>query len=139
MHAKAPLDVDLEDKLLYGLTPIRLAYLVVALLTAFAIWSSPWAPPAMRLVLALTVVVLGAAGAWGRWKGRAADAWVADISIFVVKTYRVSWEGRRPSGLRRRPSRTQPTLRPQKVNATVLLLSLAAFEDGAVCPPAGGT
>ena len=32
MPARVPLDVDLEDKLIYGLTPMRLAYLVVSLL-----------------------------------------------------------------------------------------------------------
>jgi len=41
MPAHVPLDVDLEDKLLYGLTPIRLMYLVVSLLAGFALWSSP--------------------------------------------------------------------------------------------------
>src|SRR5207245_534446 len=35
MPARVPLDVDLEDKLLYGLTPIRLVYLVVSLLVSF--------------------------------------------------------------------------------------------------------
>jgi len=44
MPARVLLDVDLEDKLLYGLTPMRLAYLVVALLGGFALWSSPWSP-----------------------------------------------------------------------------------------------
>src|SRR6476646_3439134 len=107
MNAKAPLDVDLEDKLLYGLTPIRLAYLVVALLASFAVWSSPWAPSPLRLVVALTVVVLGAAGAWGRWRGRPADAWVADISIFAVNTHRVSWNRRLAKRLSHQPSRVQ--------------------------------
>jgi hypothetical protein len=151
MNAKAPLDVDLEDKLLYGLTPIRLAYLVVALLAGFAIWSSPWAPSPLRLVAALTVVALGVAGAWGRWRGRAADAWVADISIFAVNTHRVSWSSRWPKRLLRRPSRTQPVPRPagpielvvagrtaqlefQKSNGPVLLLSVAAAETGRARP-----
>ena len=111
MHAKAPLDVDLEDKLLYGLTPIRLAYLVVALLAAIAIWSSPWAPSPVRLVASLTVVVLGAAGAWGRWQGRAADAWIADISIFLINTHRVSWNAQLLRRQARRPSLPQPARR----------------------------
>lgn len=152
MKAKAPLDVDLEDKLLYGLTPIRLAYLVVALLAGFAVWSSPWAPSPLRLVAALTVVALGVAGAWGRWRGRPADAWVADMSIFAVNTHRVSWNSRWPKRLFPQPSRTQPTPRPagpieivvagrtaqfgrfQRSNGPVLLLSLAAVEAGLACP-----
>jgi hypothetical protein len=94
MRARAPLDVDLEDKLLYGLTPMRLAYLVIALLGSFALWSSPWAPSPMRAVTCLIVVGFGAAAAWGRWRGRALDDWVADLSIFVFNTHRVMWNGR---------------------------------------------
>lgn len=136
MHARAPLDVDLEDKLLYGLTPIRLAYLVLGLLAAFAIWSSPWAPSPLRLVPALAVAVLGVAAAWGRWRGRAADSWVADISIFAVNTYRVSWDVRWRTRLRRRPQRAQPTP-PQTLDGHVLLLSLPAVEDGRLRPASG--
>lgn len=91
MPAKAPLDVDLEDKLVYGLTPVRLAYLVVALLTGFSIWTTPWAPPPVRAGAALLVVIVGAASAWGRWRGRAADRWATDFAIFVYSNYRIEW------------------------------------------------
>lgn len=89
MSAKAPLDVDLEDKLVYGLTPIRLAYLVVALLAGFSIWSTQWAPPPFRAAAAVLVVVVGAASAWGRWRGRAADRWATDLAVFVCANYRI--------------------------------------------------
>ena len=89
MTARVPLDVDLEDKLLYGLTPMRLVYLVVALLTGFSAWSSHWAPTWIRAAAAVAIVVFGAAAAWGRWRGRAADGWVADIGLYVVSNYRV--------------------------------------------------
>jgi hypothetical protein len=138
MHARAPLDVDLEDKLLYGLTPIRLAYLVVGLLAAFAIWSSPWAPSPLRVVTATAVVVLGVAVAWGRWRGRAADSWVADISIFALNTYRVSWDIRWRTRLRRRAQRAQPTP-PQTLDGHVLVLSLRAVESGRLRPASRDT
>ena len=111
MRARAPLDVDLEDKLLYGLTPMRLAYLVIGLLCGYALWSSPWAPSAARAVACFAVAAIGAASAWGRWRGRPADAWVTDISIFVVNTHRVQWNvhwARRP---KRRPT-PSPPMRP---------------------------
>jgi len=91
MPAKAPLDVDLEDKLVYGLTPMRLAYLVVALLAGFSIWSTQWAPPPIRAAAAVLMVVVGAASAWGRWRGRAADRWAIDLAIFVCANYRIEW------------------------------------------------
>ncbi|TAN31583.1 PrgI family protein [bacterium] len=91
MPARVPLDVDLEDKLLYGLTPTRLAYMVVALLAGFALWSSRWAPSPVRAMACCLVVGAGAAVAWGRWQGRAADDWLADIALFSIRSYRVRW------------------------------------------------
>lgn len=91
MPAKAPLDVDLEDKLVYGLTPLRLAYLVVSLLAGFSIWSSPWAPTPIRVAAAALVAVIGAAAAWGSWRGRATDRWVTDCAVFVCANYRIKW------------------------------------------------
>jgi len=138
MRARAPLDVDLEDKLLYGLTPMRLAYLVVALLGGLALWSSPWAPSPIRAVACLAVVGIGAAAAWGRWRGRAVDAWMADISIFVINTHRVAWDKRWAQRLKRRPRRppsTNPAIGPitivvagraPKAGATTVAVELAA-------------
>jgi hypothetical protein len=91
MAARVPLDVDLEDKLVYGLTPTRLAYMAVALATGFALWSSHWAPGLLRGSMAAVVVGAGALAAWGRWRGRAADHWATDISVFVLHNYRVEW------------------------------------------------
>ena len=95
MPARVPLDVDLEDRLLYGLTPTRLVYLVVALLAAFSAWSGGWAPAAVRVGCAVVLAVAGAAAAWGRWRGRPVDAWLIDIALFVRATYCLRWVGLR--------------------------------------------
>jgi hypothetical protein len=91
MSARVPLDVDLEDKLLYGLTPMRLAYLLVSLLGGFALWSSPWSFQPIRAGSCLAVIALGVGMAWGRWRARAADRWLSDIAIFLMRRYRVTW------------------------------------------------
>ena len=91
MRARAPLDVDLEDKLLYGLTPIRLGYMVTALLGGFALWTTQWAADEVRGGACLSVIALGAAISWGRWRGRAADGWINDFAVFVWRRYRVTW------------------------------------------------
>ena len=96
MHARIPLDVDLEDKLIYGLTPTRLAYLVIALLAGFAAWSTHWAPSPVRGGVAVVVAMLGAVAAWGRWRGRALDGWAVDLAIYVVGNHRVMWRLPRP-------------------------------------------
>jgi hypothetical protein len=112
MPARVPLDVDLEDRLLYGLTPTRLAYLVVALVSGFALWSSPWAPTAVRACAALLTVGVGAVASWGRWKGRSADVWLLDIVLYAARTHQVTWNISRPRWPRRRrslqPSPPQP-------------------------------
>jgi hypothetical protein len=97
--ARVPLDVDIEDKLLYGLTPIHLAYLVVALLAAFSVWSAHSAAPFIRGPVALAIVATGAAAAWGRWRGRATDAWAIDVALYVIANYRLVWTGPRPAWL----------------------------------------
>jgi ABC-type nickel/cobalt efflux system permease component RcnA len=96
MSARVPLDVDLEDKLLYGLTPIRLVYLVVGMLAAFSVWSAQWAPAWVRGACALLIASLGAVAAWGRWRGRPADGWLIDIASYVLATYRLRWAMPRP-------------------------------------------
>ncbi|HEV3103313.1 MAG TPA: hypothetical protein VG426_13370 [Candidatus Dormibacteraeota bacterium] len=108
MPARAPLDVDLEDKLLYGLTPTRLAYVVLSILAGFAVWSSPLSPQAARAVSCLAVIGVGAAMAWGRWRGRAADSWLLDMSTFVLRRHRVVWRPRwRPRFVRLQSIRRQ--------------------------------
>ena len=89
VRARVPLDVDLEDRLVYGLTPVRLAYMVLAVLAALATWSTHLLIAPLRGGVAATLLVVGAALAWGRWRGRPADGWLADFALFVVNTRRV--------------------------------------------------
>jgi hypothetical protein len=101
VHARIPLDVDLEDKLIYGLTPTHLAYLVIALLAGFATWSTHWAPPPVRGGTAVVIAIVGAVAAWGRWRGRPLDGWAIDLAIYVVGNYRLKWQRPRPRWLTR--------------------------------------
>jgi hypothetical protein len=103
MPARVPLDVDLEDKLLYGLTPVRLAYMVLAILMGLALWSSSWSPVPVRAVAAVTCIGIGAAASWGRWRGRAADAWIVDVVVFMARTHRVAWNWTLIRALARKP------------------------------------
>ena len=91
--ARVPLDVDLEDRLLYGLTPMRLAYAVGALLAAFALWSSPREPAILRGVASSLIIGAGAIMSWGRWRGMPADSWVVNFAIFIFRTRRLIWTG----------------------------------------------
>lgn len=112
MPARVPLDVDLEDRLLYGLTPTRLAYVVIALLAGFALWSSPWGPIALRAAAALLVLGGGAVVSWGRWRGTPADIWAVDLGLFIARTHRVTWSARWPRISGRNPSGEPSSPRP---------------------------
>jgi len=111
MSARVPLDVDLEDKLLYGLTPMRLAYLLVSLLGGFALWSSPWSVQPVRAGSCLAAIGLGVVMAWGRWRARAADGWLSDIAVFLMRRYRVTWTLRNPRWLVRFRSKRRREVR----------------------------
>jgi hypothetical protein len=89
MGARIPQDVDLEDRLIYGLTPVRLGYLVIAALAALSVWGLRAVPPALRAVPCGVIVTVGVGLAWGRWAGRPADRWVADVAVFVRRNYRI--------------------------------------------------
>jgi len=93
VRARVPLDIDIEDRLVYGLTPIRLAYAVLAGLAAMAVWSAQVVIVAARIPVCMAILGAGACLAWGRFRGRAADAWLVDIALFVWRTRRVMWHG----------------------------------------------
>src|SRR5215472_4129209 len=89
MRARVPQDVDLEDRLIYGLTPVRFGYLVVAALAALSLWRVEAAPGWLRALTCLLLLGSGSALAWGRWRGRAFDAWLADLAVYVRRNHRL--------------------------------------------------
>ena len=95
MRVRVPLDVDLEDKLVYGLTPMRLAYAVLAGLAAMSIWSADALPLPLRIPMVVVVLVAGAILAWGSLRGRPADEWIIDSALFLWSTRRLSWYWRK--------------------------------------------
>ena len=138
MRATAPLDVDLEDKLLYGLTPMRLAYLLIGLVTGFGLWSSSWGPSPVRAFACSAVVAISAIAAWGRWRGRAVDGWAADLFVFVINTHRFVLDRAWLQRFKRRTTPAAPvhprigpvtivvTGRAPKAGATTVAVELAA-------------
>jgi hypothetical protein len=95
MNARVPQDVDLEDRLIYGLSPVRFGYLVIAVLGALTLWRFDALSPWLRAVPCLLVLAAGAGLAWGRWRGRALDRWLADLFVYLRRNYAL--------GLRRAP------------------------------------
>ena len=103
------MDVDLEDRLLFGLPPLRLGYVAIAAIVALAAWR---AVPVVGAVLAVVVAAIGAAFGWGQWRGRGADHWVVAASLWLARTRRLEVTPRlRPPRLV--PQRRRPLLRPR--------------------------
>lgn len=96
MQARFPQDVDLEDRLILGLSPVRFGYLAVAALGSFCIWSVDWANTWDRAPAGLPPLVLGVAFAWGRLRGRPLDSWIADVVVFAVQSTCGCWRRRAP-------------------------------------------
>ncbi len=115
MPARVPLDVDLEDRLLYGLTPVRLAYMVIAVVTGLALWSSRWSPIPVRAVAAVACIGIGAVASWGSWRGRAADAWIVDLALFAVRTHRLVWNRKWRRALARKPAHVADAVEPEEL------------------------
>ncbi len=129
MPARVPQDVDLEDRLVFNLTTIQFGYLVIGALGAGIVWKVHWAPAPARLSAAVPLALLGAALAWGRWRGRGLDAWGGDAILFLRHNLRLSWtpatargtvrrarmrrDTRTPRAWRRRPPRPRPPALPE--------------------------
>jgi len=94
MRARVPQDVDLEDRLIYGLSPLRFGYLVIAALGSLSLWRVEAMPPWLRAVPCLLLVAAAAALAWGRWQGRSLDRWLVDLAVFAGRNFRLSLTGR---------------------------------------------
>jgi len=97
MRARVPQDVDLEDKLVYGLSPLRFGYLVVATLGVLSLWRLDAMPAGLRLLTCFVLASGAGVLAWGRWRARPLDAWLLDLVVFARRNYRLhlSWQPRR--------------------------------------------
>ena len=131
MATRVPQDVDLEDRLVFGLTPTRFGYLVIGGLAAFMVWSLHWAVSPVRLLAAAPLGAAGIALAWGRCAGRGIDGWVGDFARYLAANVRLEGADdqpresgghalpvRQPLARRRnrRPPPGAPVTRPTRVH-----------------------
>jgi len=99
VRASVPHDVDLEDHLVYGLTPLRFGYLVVAVLGAVSVWGLRWLPLAARAAACFLLIAAAAVLAWGRWRGRPLDRYLLDVGVFLRRNYRLQLAVHPPRGI----------------------------------------
>src|SRR5207247_738293 len=85
--ARVPQYVDLEDKLVLGLSPLRFGYVVLGIVAAAGIWAANW--PIPLPALAALPVGAGLALAVGRWHGHRLDGLAWDLGVHVVRNYQI--------------------------------------------------
>jgi hypothetical protein len=91
MRARIPAGIDLEDRLLYGLSPARLGYVVGLAVLASWCWRQPvWWP--LRIIAAIALLAAALAVGWMRHEGRHLDAWAEDLARHALARYRLSIE-----------------------------------------------
>lgn len=93
-RAWVPADVDLEDRVLYGLTPQRLAIVAGAVLVAAALARHGIA----GWILAAPVAAAGAACAWLKPLGRSPDAWALVAVRYLLRNRRLECDPARLGG-----------------------------------------
>ena len=87
MRARVPQDVDLEDKLIFGLSPIRFGYLVIAVIGAFTVWGLQVLPGVVRVFCCLLMLLAGPVLAWGSVGGTRSDRLAWDCLVFLRRNH----------------------------------------------------
>ena len=88
MRTRIPAGIDLEDRLLYGLSPARLGYVAGLAVLASWCWRQPvWGP--LRILAALILLAVAGAVGWLRYNGRHVDAWTEDLARHARARYSI--------------------------------------------------
>ena len=101
MSSRIPPALDDEDRVVFGLTAQRGAYVLISALTVLVILKSSM-PTGARLAVGAGAAVLGAVFGWGRWSSRAADLWFWDLALYLKENHRVRLQ-MKVHGFRPRP------------------------------------
>ena len=134
MPARVPQDVDLEDKLVFGLSPLRFGYVVIGIIIGAGVWAVHWPMP-LPLLAALPIGT-GATLAVGRWRGHPLDSLAWDVATHLIRNYRVELS-QDLKALLRLANRQRKASRPGRV---VTVTALDAFNNVASGPNGyGGT
>ena len=105
---EVPTHLDVEDKVLLGLTVRQFLYVLVGSSAAYAVWDQ-LAPLAggLRIAAVAVCVLATLAFALVRPAGRALEEWLGAALLFGTSARRATWQPREPEAHQWRP--TTPT------------------------------
>jgi PrgI family protein len=95
-HHEIPTHLDVEDKLLFGLTARQFLYLVVGCSLAYGAWQQPLLAPGLRLGVAAACGLVAVAVALLRPLGRPLEEWIVAGLFYAVSPRQAAWRPREP-------------------------------------------
>jgi hypothetical protein len=97
VHHEIPTHLDVEDRLLFGLTARQFLYLVVGCSLAYGVWQQPAElPAALRGGLTLVCLLAAALVALLRPLGRPLEEWIVAAAFYAASPRRATWQPREP-------------------------------------------
>ena len=93
-----PTHLNVEDKLLLGLTARQFLYMLASVALGYSLWDRhPGLPPEARLALAAACVLVGALLALVRPGGRGLDQWLFVVLFHLATPRRTAWRVAEPA------------------------------------------
>jgi hypothetical protein len=104
-HHEVPTHLNVEDKVLFGLTVRQFLFLLVGCLASYALWqqAAPFGD-ALRWTAAALCAVVTLAFALLRPADRALEEWLAAALLFLAAPRRTVWQPREPLSADWRPA-----------------------------------
>ena len=97
MQHEVPTHLNVEDKVLFGLTVRQFLYLLVGSSASYALWEQARSlSEAVRIALIVACVVTTLAFALLRPAGRALEEWLVAGLMFVASPRQATWRPREP-------------------------------------------
>jgi hypothetical protein len=105
MHHEVPTHLNVEDKVVFGLTVRQFLYVLVGSSTSYALWDQATAlgEPVRDAVVALSVLTTLAI-ALLRPADRALEEWLAAAVVYACSARRATWQPREPDAEDWRPA-----------------------------------
>jgi hypothetical protein len=99
-----PTHLNVEDKLLFGLTARQFLYVLVGTSLSYGMWDQTVAaPPALRVTIVAICLLAAAAMAWLRPHNRPLEEWLLASCVYVATPRRATWRPREPQAIEWRP------------------------------------
>ena len=95
-HHEIPTHLEVEDKLLLGLTARQFLYLVVGCSLAYGVWQQPALADGVRAGLAIASGLCAAVVALVRPLGRPLEEWVVAGVFYAASPRQSTWRPREP-------------------------------------------